>query len=86
MRFEYYPDTDSLYIELNAGRKGKFGGTLDVVGGGDRDIVLDVDGDWVRGGIDIDSFDTEFLDLTKLEAKGPIFGLARVGGPERRVG
>jgi uncharacterized protein YuzE len=25
MRFEYYPDTDSLYIELNPGRKRKPG-------------------------------------------------------------
>ena len=84
MRFEYYPDTDSLYIELNPGRKRKPGGTQEVVGWGDRDVVLDVHGDGVPVGID--SFASEIVGLTKLEAEGPIFGLARVGGPERRVG
>ena len=57
-----------------------------MVGRGDRDIVVDVDGDGVPVGIDIDSFVSEIVDLTKLEAEGPIFGLACVGGPERRVG
>jgi hypothetical protein len=57
-----------------------------VVGWGDRDVVIDVDGDGVPVGIDIDSFASEIVDLTKLEVEGPIFGLARVGGPERRVG
>ena len=86
MRFEYYPDTDSLYIELNPGRKRKPGGTQEVVGRGSRDIVIEVDGDGVPVGIDIDSFASEIVDLTKLEAEGPIFGLTRAGGPETRVG
>jgi uncharacterized protein YuzE len=80
LRFEYYPDTDSLYIELNPGRKRKTGGSQEVVGQGNRDIVIDADGDGVPVGIDIDSFASEIVDLTKLEAEGPIFGLARVGG------
>src|SRR5215210_6934773 len=78
LRFEYYPDTGSLYIELNPGRKRKPGGTQEVVGWGSRDIVIDVDG--VPVGIDIDSFASEIVDLNKLEAEGPVFGLARVGG------
>lgn len=81
LRFEYYPDTDSLYIELNPGRVRKPGGTQEVVGRGSRDIVIDLDGDGVPVGIDIDSFASEIVDLTKLEAEGPIFGLTRVGGP-----
>ena len=52
-----------------------------MVGWGSRDIVIDVDRDGVPVGIDIDSFASEFVDLTKLEAEGPIFGLARVGVP-----
>ena len=84
MRFEYYRDTDSLYIELNPGRNRKPGGTQEVVGWGSRDIVIDVDGDGVPVGID--SFASEIVDLTKLETEGPIFGLSRVGGPEGRVG
>jgi uncharacterized protein YuzE len=86
VRFEYYPDTDSLIIELNPGRKPTPGGTQEVVGRGSRDIVIDVDGDGVPIGIDIDSFASEIVDLTMLEAEGPIFGLGRVGGPESRVG
>jgi uncharacterized protein YuzE len=84
LRFEYYADTDSLYIELNPGRKRKPGGAQEVVGWDDRDVVIDVDGNGVP--VDTDSFASEIVDLTKLEAEGPIFGLARVGGPDRRVG
>ena len=86
MRFEYHPDTDSLYIELNPSRERKPGGKQEVVGWGSRNIVIDVDGDSVPIGIDIDSFASEIVDLTKLEVEGPIFGIDRVGGPERRVG
>src|SRR5215210_784058 len=86
LRFEYYPDTDSLYIELNPGRKRKPGGTKEVGGWGDRDIVIEVGGDGVSIGIVIDSFASEIVDITKLEAEGPIFGLVRAGGPEKRVG
>jgi uncharacterized protein YuzE len=57
LRFEYYPDTDSLYIELNPGKKRKPGG--------------------------VDSFASKIVDITKLEAEGPIFGLVRVGSNEK---
>lgn len=85
MKFDYYPETDSLYIELNPGRKHAPGGTQEVVGQGARDIVIDVDGDGVPVGIDIDSFASEIVDVTKLEAEGPIFGVVRAEPGERRV-
>jgi len=66
VRFEYDPDTDSLYIELNPGRERKGGGKQDVVGGGDHDIVIDVDGDGMPVGIDIDSFASRIADITTL--------------------
>lgn len=86
MRFDYYPETDSLYIELNPGREHTPGGTQEVVGWGAQDIVIDVDGDGVPVGIDIGSFASEIVDVTKLEAEGPIFGVTRTEPSERRVG
>ncbi len=82
MGFEYYPDTHSLYIELNPGRKRKPGGTQEAIGWGSRDIVIGVDSYGVPVGIDIGSFASEIVDLSKLEAEGPIFGVARVGAGE----
>lgn len=86
LRFEYYPETDSLYIELNPGRKSAPGGWQEVVGWGSHDIVIDVDGDGTPVGIDIDSFASEVVDLSKLEVEGPIFGLARSESAERQAG
>jgi uncharacterized protein YuzE len=86
VKFDYYPETDSLYIELNPGRKREPGGTQEVVGWGDHDIVIDVDAQGVPVGIDVHSFASRIVDLTKLEAEGPIFGLVRSGGSEKRVG
>jgi uncharacterized protein YuzE len=83
VKFDYYPETDSLYIELNPGRERKPGGTQEVVGWGDHDIVIDVDG--VPVGIDIGSFASHIVDITKLEVEGPIFGLIPSEGSERRV-
>ncbi len=85
MKFDYYPDTDSLYIELNPGREHKPGGTQQVVGWGEHDIVIDVDGDGVPVGIDIYSFASRIVDVTKLEAEGPVFGLTSSESSERRV-
>src|SRR5215211_385572 len=85
VKFDYYPDTDSLYIELNPARARKPGATQDVVGWGDHDIVIDVDEEGVPVGIDIPSFASRIVDLTKLEAEGPIFGLVRPGDSDRRV-
>lgn len=88
MRFDYYPETDSLYIELYPGReRPEHGhGTQVVVGEGDRELVIDVDADGVPVGVDIHSFASEIVDITKLEAEGPIFGLARAGSTGKRVG
>lgn len=87
MRFEYHPDTDSLYIELNPGRIREPGGTQQVVGFGERDIVIDLDGNGVPVGIDIDSFASEIVDLSRIEAEGPIFGLhARGKEQDRQAG
>jgi len=57
-----------------------------VVGWGDHDIVIDVDVEGVPVGIDVHSFASRIVDLTKLEAEGPIFGLVRSGSTESRVG
>ncbi len=58
MRFSYYPETDSLYIELS----GKPG--ADTVRVGDYAVDVDVDGNPV--GIDIDSNASELVDLSKM--------------------
>jgi uncharacterized protein YuzE len=86
VKFDYYPETDSLYIELNPGRERKPGGTQEVVGWGDHDIVIDVDAEGVPVGIDIHSFASRIVDITKLEAEGPIFGVIPSGSTEKRVG
>lgn len=86
MRFEYYPDTDSLYIELNPHKERKPGGSTQVVGFVERDIAIDLDGDGTPVGIDIDSFASEIVDLSRLEAAGPVFGMVHAGDPpEKRV-
>jgi uncharacterized protein YuzE len=85
VKFDYYPETDSLYIELNPGRKREPGGTQEVVGWGGHDIVIDVAGEGVPVGIDVHSFASRVVDLTNVEAESPIFGLVRSGSSERQV-
>ena len=85
MRFDYYPDSDPLYIELNPGKERKPGGSQEVVGWGEHDIVIGIDGDGTPIGIEIDSFASRIVDLTKLEAEGPVFGLVRPGSTQKRV-
>ncbi len=60
MKLHYYPETDSLYIELNP-RPGA--DTQEIADG----LVLDVDADGNPVGIDIDHA-SQKLDLTTLEA------------------
>ena len=55
-------------------------------GRGSPDIVIDVDEDGVPAGIDIDSFASEIVDPTSLEAQHPILRLARVRRHEKRSG
>ncbi len=83
MRFEYYPDVDALYIRLNPGRepKGKDGDTV-VIGDG---FVVDVDAEGVPIGIDIHQDASKVVDLSKLEAEGPIFGLMPAKDTDRRI-
>ena len=47
--------------------------------------MIDVDGEGVPVGIDIHSFASRIVDLTTLEAEGPIFGLVRQGDSDRRA-
>jgi uncharacterized protein YuzE len=59
MRLQYYPETDSLYIELNA----KPGADVHEIVDG---LVVDVDADGNPVGIDIEHA-SERLDLRTLE-------------------
>jgi uncharacterized protein YuzE len=86
VKFDHYPDTDSRYVELDPGRDRTPGATQEVVGWGDHDIVIDVDEEGVPVGMDIHSFASRIVDLTRLEAEGPIFDLVRQGDSERRAG
>lgn len=61
MKLHYYPDTDSLYIDL-ASRPGV--DTIEVAEG----IIVDLDADGHIVGIDIDHAST--LDLKTLESEG----------------
>ncbi len=61
MKFQYYQDTDSLYIELS----GKPSVDSDEVAPG---VVLDFDAEGHVVGIDIDHA-SEIVDLSKLEAE-----------------
>ena len=62
MRVAYYPETDSLYIDLSA----KHGQDVREVADG---IVLDLDEEGNIVGIDIDQASRK-LDLSRLEAVG----------------
>ncbi len=83
MRFEYHPDVDALYIRLHPGRepKGRGGDTV-VIGDG---FVVDVDAEGVPIGIDIHQDASKVVDLSKLEAEGPIFGLMPAKDTDRRI-
>ena len=60
MRLHYYPETDSLYIDLSA----KTGVDSEQVAPG---VVLDFDADGQLVGIDIDNA-SKIVDLSRLEA------------------
>jgi len=62
MKIRYYPETDSLYIELLAGP----GSDVTVVG---DDIRIDVDAKGRAVGIDIDNA-SRYYDVTHLETTG----------------
>ena len=85
MRFEYHPDVDALYIHLHPGspQARREGGSQVVVG---DHMVVDVDEEGVPVGIDIYQEASKIVDLSKLEAEGPVFGLVRAGSPKSQVG
>ena len=85
MRFEYHPDVDALYIHLypDSPRAMSEGGSQVVVG---DNMVVDVDKEGVPVGIDIYQDASKIVDLSRVEAEGPVFGLSRADGTERRVG
>ncbi len=72
MRIEYFPQTDSLYIDL-AERAG-----VDTMEIGDG-IVIDVDADGHPVGIDIDQA-SQHLDLRALDLRRIPFGAEQVAG------
>lgn len=84
MRFDYHSDADSLYIHLNPGRKpsGEGGDTV-IIGDG---CVVDVDDEGVPIGIDFHQGASKVVDLSKLEAEGPIFCVNPSGSTDKRVG
>lgn len=84
MKFEYHPDVDALYIHLHpdSQRAKSEGGSQVSVG---DHMVVDVDAEGVPVGIDIYQDASTIVDLSKLEAEGPMFGLARAENPKSRV-
>ena len=72
MKFHYYPDTDSLYIDLSERSSHD---SREVAPG----VVLDFDDDGRLVGIDIDHA-SQIVDLSRLEAESlPITAFALVG-------
>ncbi|MCH9039304.1 MAG: DUF2283 domain-containing protein [Chloroflexi bacterium] len=74
MKLSYYPETDSLYIDLSA----KTGVDSNEVAPG---VVLDFDADGQLVGIDIDNA-SKIVDLSRLEAVESPFSASRL---ERRT-
>ena len=72
MKIEYFPETDSLYIDL-ADRPGS--GTVEIGDG----IVLDVDAAGRPVGIDFDQA-SKHLDLRSLDLKRIPFDVQQVAG------
>ena len=71
MKLHYYPETDSLYVELKAGPGAE---TREVSGG--MNVDLDVNGSVL--GFDIDHASRRF-DLSTLETKPPPVCPTKVG-------
>ncbi|MBE3588871.1 MAG: DUF2283 domain-containing protein [Thermoanaerobacteraceae bacterium] len=80
MRFQYYPETDSLYIDFSEKTSVE---SMEVAPG----VVLDFDQDGHIIGVDIDNA-SQVVDLSKLEIKElPIshIMLARPGGQQAHL-
>lgn len=63
MKISYYPETDSLYIDLSE----KPGADVVVVSEG---VVADVDENGMVVGIDIDTNASKIVDLSRLDLEG----------------
>ena len=72
MKFHYYPETDSLYIDLVDRVSAN---SVEVVPG----VVLDFDAEGGLVGIDIDNA-TQHVDLSRLEAESLPVSSISVGG------
>lgn len=69
MKFHYYPETDTLYIELSSASGAD---AIEISPG----VVIDYDHDGKPVGIDIDNA-SKVVDLTRLEAEAlPLKALA----------
>ncbi|MCD6284613.1 MAG: DUF2283 domain-containing protein [Anaerolineae bacterium] len=75
MKFYYYPETDSLYIDLSERTSAD---SQEVAPG----IVLDFDEDGQLVGIDIDHA-SQIADLSRLEAKSLPLQTLSLATPER---
>ena len=72
MKFRYYPETDSLYIDLAERASAD---SMEVAPG----VVLDFDADGGLVGIDIDHA-SQHVDLSRLEAKAlPLVSFSMIG-------
>lgn len=81
MKFSYYPDTDSLYVEFYPEEDRKAARTVIV----SDEMNVDVDDRGRPVGVDLYQYASKIADLSKLEADGPIFGLVRADSSKRRV-
>ena len=84
MRFEYHADVDALYIHLSPespNSRSKDGSQIAI----GNHMVVDMDKNGVPVGIDVYQSASKLVDLSKLEAEGPIFGLVPSSDSERRV-
>ena len=73
MKFSYYPDTDSLYIDLSERVSAD---SMEVASG----VLLDFDADGKLVGIDIENA-SAIVDLSRLEAEALPVSSISVKGP-----
>lgn len=77
MKFHYYADTDTLYIDLSEKESAD---SLEVAPG----VVLDFDAEGTLVGIDIDRA-SALIDLSRLEADGLPLGRIMLTGPSSNI-
>jgi uncharacterized protein YuzE len=84
MRFSYYPETDSLWVDLRPGEAGERRPVCTVVISEDMNVDVDPE-TGLPVSIDVYQNASKVFDLSRLEAEGPIFGLVPVGEPDKRA-